>query len=156
MSIKWKTINVWTILGFLVLVLVVTNIIAMSVQNTNALTIVSAIGPVKYYKNNQSHYYDTFLKINGPGYFIVRDPDSDTLYVTRNGTFEIGAHGFIVCANSFRLQGITNLVSNAIGDLTLTKRSIEDRYEGVTYISINIDTNGIITEISNHTSSLSE
>ncbi|HEY3852779.1 MAG TPA: hypothetical protein VGO67_00130 [Verrucomicrobiae bacterium] len=57
------------------------------------------------------------LTIDGPGYFVVRDPDTGVMSAPRFGDFSLDANGFVVTDFGKRLQGYTNSAQIGIGDL---------------------------------------
>ena len=59
------------------------------------------------------------LAILGPGYFVVRDPDENILYVTRKGDFRLDSDGHVISSCGLRLQGFTNPALTEIGDLRI-------------------------------------
>jgi len=50
----------------------------------------------------------TDLTIVGSGYFILRDPESQDLWITRDGALRVDADGYLVSNRGLRLQGCTN------------------------------------------------
>jgi len=66
----------------------------------------------------------TDFAIFGPGFFMVRDPDSSLLYVTRYGQFFLDVNGFLVTSEGLRVQGFS--------DATLTNRG--DLYVGISKV----------------------
>src|SRR5262249_4079912 len=48
------------------------------------------------------------LGISGGGFFIVRDPISNTNYVTRAGDFRVDDQGYLVTPEGFRVQGLND------------------------------------------------
>ena len=61
----------------------------------------------------------TDLAILGPGYFVVREPNENLLYVTRRGAFYIDSNGYWVTSTGLRLQGFTNSALTEVGDLRI-------------------------------------
>jgi flagellar basal body rod protein FlgG len=69
------------------------------------------------------------LAINGPGYFLVKDPRTGELFVTRYGVFRLDSEGRVVNTQGFRLQGFNTPIllnetyaeSTALADLQLDK-----------------------------------
>jgi len=47
----------------------------------------------------------TDLAIEGSGFFIVSDPNTNTYYYTRNGSFSFDDEGYLVTADGLRIQG---------------------------------------------------
>jgi flagellar hook protein FlgE len=61
----------------------------------------------------------TDLRIDGPGYFVVRDPEDDVSYLTRWGGFHLDNLGYLVNSAGLRLQGYSDAALTLIGDLRL-------------------------------------
>ena len=59
----------------------------------------------------------TDLAITGPGYFLVREPEENLVYVTRHGTFRLDATGFVVNSDGLRMQGFVDSALTEISDL---------------------------------------
>src|ERR1017187_3353122 len=59
----------------------------------------------------------TDLAINGAGWFVVRDPVSGDMFVTRFGGFNIDPVGFVVTATGLRVQGFSDGGLSTRGDL---------------------------------------
>jgi flagellar hook protein FlgE len=57
------------------------------------------------------------LGIQGPGFFILRDPNSNAIFGTRAGAFFADVAGYLVNYAGLRLQGYTNESLSEIGDL---------------------------------------
>ncbi|MBI4774908.1 MAG: flagellar hook protein FlgE [Deltaproteobacteria bacterium] len=47
----------------------------------------------------------TDVAIEGDGFFVIRDPNSETLYYTRNGEFIIDREGFLISSDGLRVEG---------------------------------------------------
>lgn len=62
----------------------------------------------------------TDLGISGNGFFMVKDPSSNTLYATRDGAFRLDDSGYLITQNGQRVQGLTG------GDATTTPATIGD------------------------------
>jgi flagellar hook protein FlgE len=63
------------------------------------------------------------MAINGPGFFTVRDPLTDTLYATRLGNFELNAGSYLVTPAGLRVQGYTDSTDTTVGDIQVTNAS---------------------------------
>jgi flagellar hook protein FlgE len=71
----------------------------------------------------------TDLAIRGEGYFLLKDPTSGELFVTRRGHFRNEADGFLTASGGLRLQGYNTPIlssqnytlSSPVGDLMLDK-----------------------------------
>jgi flagellar hook protein FlgE len=59
----------------------------------------------------------TDLGIQGRGFFVVRDPNTDLSYATRLGGFLLNGEGYLVNYAGWRVQGYTNASLPGIGDL---------------------------------------
>lgn len=59
----------------------------------------------------------TDLGIEGDGFFILRDTNSQTLFATRAGAFEFDPDGFLVNYSGFRVQGYSSGNMIEIGDV---------------------------------------
>jgi len=65
---------------------------------------------------------NTDLAIEGEGFFIVRDPNTNTDFYTRAGAFRWDAEGFLVSPEGYRAIGYAlNEAGNVSGDLTEIK-----------------------------------
>lgn len=65
---------------------------------------------------------DTDLAIEGDGFFIVRDPNTNTDSYTRAGAFRWDAEGYLVSPEGYRVIGYAlNEAGNVSGDLTEIK-----------------------------------
>ncbi|MBI4658279.1 MAG: flagellar hook basal-body protein [Verrucomicrobia bacterium] len=72
------------------------------------------------------------LAVQGPGYFILRDPTSKEVFATRCGSFRVDSEGYLISIHGFRLQGFTFPIplgrayadTDPIGDLRLTKGTL--------------------------------
>ncbi|MGA4578870.1 flagellar hook-basal body protein [Limisphaera sp. VF-2] len=61
----------------------------------------------------------TDLAISGPGFFVVRDPNSNAQYLTRDGAFQLDASGYLVTSSGLRLQGYADKDLKERGDLII-------------------------------------
>jgi flagellar hook protein FlgE len=61
----------------------------------------------------------TDLGIEGNGYFILRDPNSQALFATRAGAFEIDTNGYLVNYSGLRVQGFSDYHLSVVGDIHL-------------------------------------
>jgi flagellar hook protein FlgE len=68
---------------------------------------------------NTPPFNPNFLAILGSGYFVVREPDENILYVTRRGDFQFDANGYLITSRGFRVQGFSNPALTEIGDLRI-------------------------------------
>lgn len=68
----------------------------------------------------------TDLSIAGPGYFILRDPESFTLHVTRYGNFTVDSCGYLVSAEGMRVQGNSDSTLTNHGDIQINSTTSPD------------------------------
>jgi flagellar hook protein FlgE len=61
----------------------------------------------------------TDLRISGAGEFVLKDPTSGELLVTRVGQFSFDANDYLVNNDGFRLQGFIDNSQTVLGDLRL-------------------------------------
>src|SRR5262249_21693589 len=61
------------------------------------------------------------LGIEGRGFFVVRDTNSNALYATRAGTFYVDADRYLVNYAGFRVQGYDSPVLSSMGDMRIDK-----------------------------------
>jgi flagellar hook protein FlgE len=88
---------------------------------------------------------DTDLAIAGDGYFVVRDPVSNSPFVTRAGDFRVDANGFMVTSGGQRIQGFNDSALSTIGDLQIDITGKPDTAAAdATLASWAIDTEGKI------------
>jgi flagellar hook protein FlgE len=69
--------------------------------------------------NITPYWWPPSYKIDGAGYFVVRDLLTGSLNATRFGAFRLDMDGFLVSVSGMRLQGYTNHTLNAVGDLRI-------------------------------------
>lgn len=67
----------------------------------------------------------TDLAIQGPGWFVIKEPTTGEFFATRNGWFQIDSEGYLVSCLGLRVQGYTNAALSLIGDLKLESPSSE-------------------------------
>ena len=60
--------------------------------------------------------YGLDLAINGIGWFIVRDPTTGQMFVTRSGPFHLDANGYVVTGIGQLLQGYKDSTLSILGD----------------------------------------
>jgi flagellar hook protein FlgE len=83
----------------------------------------------------------TDLAIDGDGFFVVRDPVADKLFVTRAGAFDKDAQGFLVTSEGYRVQGYSDSTLTIPGDIMINDTGKPDGDPGV-YKSFNFDSEG--------------
>jgi flagellar hook protein FlgE len=87
---------------------------------------------------------NTDLGISGSGFFVVRDPASNTDYVTRDGSFQLDSQGYLVTSQGYRLQGLSNgaaaytATTDANGNLVYTQTPTAPSALGDIQINFNI------------------
>lgn len=90
---------------------------------------------------------DTDLGISGEGYFLVKDPNSNSVYATRAGNFHWDDNGFLVTENGLRVQGLTGssttAPTTATGDI---QKDPLDLASGASLKSVSIDTSGSVVQ----------
>jgi flagellar hook protein FlgE len=59
------------------------------------------------------------LAIDGPGWFVLRDPDTGKYLLTRRGDFSVGWDGTLNDASGFHVQGYSNPGLSVVGDLCI-------------------------------------
>jgi len=69
-----------------------------------------------FYQDDET---ETHLAILGAGFFALRDPKNDTLYLTRVGKFQFDAQGYLVGPGGLRVQGFKDSDLTVIGDLRI-------------------------------------
>jgi len=63
----------------------------------------------------------TDLAIQGPGWFVLRDPFTGEMFATRSGGFQIDWEGCLVSDLGMRLQGYADAALSVMGDLRVEK-----------------------------------
>lgn len=61
----------------------------------------------------------TDLAIEGPGYFMVRDTNSNAFYATRAGACDLDANGYLVNYAGMRVQGFSDPALKTQGDVSI-------------------------------------
>jgi flagellar hook protein FlgE len=89
------------------------------------------------------------MTIEGDGFFIVRDAESNRLFATRAGNFTRSNEGFLVNPQGYRLQGWTDPGKTVQGDIQIDDVGKPEELEGA-YKNFNVGQNG---EIKVHLSS---
>jgi hypothetical protein len=59
------------------------------------------------------------IRIDGSGYFVLRDPVTDLTTVTRFGVFVLDSNGYFVDPLGYRLQGFNDATLTVVGDLQI-------------------------------------
>jgi flagellar hook protein FlgE len=86
------------------------------------------------------------LTILGNGFFVVRDPVSNTNYVTQAGHFSLDATGCLVTDTGARVQGRINGALSALGDIQINAADLSPASNsGPTLLCYSIDEEGKIT-----------
>jgi len=69
----------------------------------------------------------TDLAIQGPGFFVVKNTSTGQNFVTRDGTFQVDANGYLVTNQQYRVQGYSGAgpytSASPVGDLQITAGS---------------------------------
>jgi flagellar hook protein FlgE len=87
----------------------------------------------------------TDLAITNNGFFVVRDPISNTQYVTRAGDFSLDETGNLVTATGLRVQGYNDSGLTTMGDITIDTTGMPATSDPLaTMVSFAIDTEGKI------------
>lgn len=66
----------------------------------------------------------TDLAIDGDGFFIVKDPISNSEYATRAGDFRIDSNNYLITNKGLRVQGWTNAALGSRGDIQIDAQNI--------------------------------
>jgi flagellar hook protein FlgE len=86
------------------------------------------------------------LAISGSGFFIVRDPVSNTQYLTRAGDFQVDSSGYLVTATGLRVQGYSDAGLTTMGDIQINATGAPaTAAAGATVQSYSIGQNGDLT-----------
>jgi flagellar hook protein FlgE len=60
------------------------------------------------------------LAIAGPGFFVVRDPTTGSLYATRDGSFTVDTAGYLITSGTkLRVQGFSDAALTTRGDIRI-------------------------------------
>jgi flagellar hook protein FlgE len=83
----------------------------------------------------------TDMAIDGAGWFVVRDPATDTRYATRTGFFYLFEDGFLVSPydGGLRLQGYKDASLTNVGDVQITFSGIEETPNSIKPCKIEAD-----------------
>jgi len=88
----------------------------------------------------------TDLAIDGPGWFMLRDPDAPLIWenhVTRRGTFYLDSSGCVVSPAGLRLQGYNDPGLSNLGDIVVDAQGAPPRAEGdAVIVSLKFDSEG--------------
>ncbi|MBM3845102.1 MAG: flagellar hook basal-body protein [Verrucomicrobia bacterium] len=85
------------------------------------------------------------LAIDGPGWFILRDRDSNTELVTRHGDFRVDINGYLTSVHGFRVQGLKNASLTLHGDLVIDRAGAPPATDPSAHIeSFTIDSTGLL------------
>ncbi len=83
------------------------------------------------------------LAIDGDGFFIVRDPDTNALFYTRTGNFVLNREGSLVNPQGMILQGFSvDSNGNAlpfVKDVNISGQAFPPRRTGAATINVNLD-----------------
>ncbi|BCS87650.1 flagellar hook protein FlgE [Pseudodesulfovibrio sediminis] len=84
----------------------------------------------------------TDVAINGDGFYIVVDPDTDNTYYTRAGNFNFDTNGYLVDAHGNRVQGWEmddNSISGTLTDIQLDNSQSPPQATSEVKLSLNLD-----------------
>ena len=62
----------------------------------------------------------TDFALNGPGIFLVKDPNTNETYATQDGEFSVDSNGYLINSAGMRLQGYTSSAHSAVGDVQIS------------------------------------
>lgn len=65
----------------------------------------------------------TDFALNGPGFFLVKNPSTGETFATQDGEFSVDSNGYLINSAGMRLQGYTDSTHSAIGDLQITSQT---------------------------------
>ena len=65
------------------------------------------------------------LGIDGDGFFIVRNPQTNALFATRDGHFKVDSQGFLVSPEGMRLQGYSD-AATTVDPAAVNKTTVGD------------------------------
>ncbi len=85
---------------------------------------------------------NTDLAVDGPGMFIMGEPETDETLYTRDGAFEFSSDGFLVNSTGQRVQGYELDENNdTVGDLTDVQVDTEDSIPAQQTGTVDLSTN---------------
>jgi flagellar hook protein FlgE len=88
----------------------------------------------------------TDLAVSGNGFFVVKDPNSGDIFVTRAGNFHIDQNNYLVTDSGLRVQGYTNPGLTTIGDIKIDASQAPSTADPTATMSAySIDTLGRVT-----------
>ena len=101
--------------------------------------------------------YATDLAVDGPGWFVVRDPASAQLLATRRGDFHFDLFGYLLTSEGLRVQGFTDAALSQYGDVSLDQRNRPPTANPqATIVSLSLDPTGhLVVALSDGTSFVS-
>jgi len=82
----------------------------------------------------------TDLGIKGPGFFLVRDTNSSTLFATRAGLFLRDGEGYLITYDGLRVQGYSDYALSILGDVRIDSPPDPD----AVFVSFSFDVEGKI------------
>jgi flagellar hook protein FlgE len=86
------------------------------------------------------------LAITGQGFFVVKDATDSAQYVTRDGTFQLDANGYLVTNGGQRVQGYSDAGLTTLGDLKIDATGAPaTAAPGATVKSWSVDSSGKIS-----------
>jgi flagellar hook protein FlgE len=85
----------------------------------------------------------TDLAVTGAGFFVVRDPITDSTFVTRAGDFRVDENNFLVSNSGLRVQGFSDGSLTTIGDIVVDATGMPSTSDPTaTMVSFAIDIEG--------------
>ena len=84
----------------------------------------------------------TDVAINGDGFYIVVDPDTDNTYYTRDGGFTFDTNGYLVDSHGNRVQGWEtedNSITGGLVDIRLDNSQSPPQATGEVAMQVNLD-----------------
>jgi flagellar hook protein FlgE len=87
--------------------------------------------------------YQTDMAIKGDGFFVVKDPVTDTTFVTRAGNFRLDSNNFLVTDSGMRVQGFNDIGLATRGDIAVDATQLPaNSAAGITMTAFSIDPEG--------------
>jgi len=88
------------------------------------------------------------LAVNGQGFFTVKNPTGGAQYVTRDGSFQVDASGYLITSGGLRVQGYNTSALSATGDIKIDATGAPaTAAPGATVQSFSINQNGDVNVV---------
>ena len=88
------------------------------------------------------------LAVNGQGFFVVKNPTGGAQSVTRDGSFQVDANGYLITSGGLRVQGYSNSGLTTLGDIKIDATGAPaTAAPGATVQSFSIDQNGDVNVV---------